>query len=1170
MRAKILIRQTWLWVLIFWGSLSVVQAQEGKEGNIEARRAFERQMLVDPATGKIPENIRRKELNFIYADPSLRKKRSNQRVRNWTAEGPSNIGGRTRALAIDRANPNVLLAGGATGGMWRSSDDGQTWIKTTGVNESQSVTAIAQDPRPGRENIWYYSTGEYRTSASAIQGGNVYWGKGVYRSTDGGRTWVFLNNTNSFDTFNFSVVHKVMVDARGNVFAATFNGVYRSTDEGNTWKRVLGGGLGIFDFTNIQATTDGVLYASLSSWNSNRNSNPFQGDSTNFNANGGLFRSTNQGNSWTRLQLPERYDTLAKRRTSIAIDPSNENRVYLLFNYYYTGGDFNYIGDSEGEAFHLLRYTRNDTLHGGSDTLQIEVQDFTNNLPEFGRGIAERFMNSQGAYNQLLKVHPTQGDVLFVGELNLTRVNLITGITQRIGGYNLSLRNGLLFRYPHHHPDNHALVFYPNNPNRMLSGHDGGISRTENNLTNLPSNPDEPVTWVELNNGYTTTQAYSVAIDRFTSGDRRMLAGFQDRGKWYTDEINSGNPWQEEAWGADGAFTAIVSGEDTRYVGTQNGRVGRVEGAPGGIQGPINFVHPKGPGVGTWFVHPFILNKNDERMMFYSKRQYMLRNARVDTIHNRNNNGTNVGWDTLATHTGDQAITAFDISKNNDANVLYYGTANGRVYRINNAHSDNYEVINVWSDKNLPDARISSIAVDPENSDNVMITYSNYNINSIFYTNDGGETWDHVGGNLDDDPTSNSSDRRGPSVRWAEIHRPTNGGVIYLVGTSVGLYSTEQLQGNNTVWTQEGDQNIGNVVVSMVEARSSDNLVAVATHGNGLYSMNLTSTLSQAGCAEVTDISANYVGWTVASFDWTTNNPISTDYTVRYRVKGTAQWTYMNTGFWGLVLTGLAQNTTYELQIKTNCNSDQPYASSIEFTTGGLENAREKSKSMITQVKLGEIDHKTPFYAEEYNDFTNIVTDLDIGTTLPLTIAHQSFNQSAYVKVWIDFNQNGGFGDKGEEVIHRVIPATTTSFMLGKIKVPEGTKPGKTRMRIAIMPQDFPPAKGAYGEVEDYTINMTNKIVGQLNVDTYQAKLFPNPVVQGRGISAQINLLDGDSATFTIFDLQGRKIAEQRKAFTGEKTTTASFGTQGLARGTYIMQVVINSQIRKSLKFEVK
>jgi hypothetical protein len=132
-----------------------------------ARFNFEYRRLRDPKTGKIPANIRQKELIFSATIPvaealafSTTDPRARGQVLDWQSRGPYNVGGRTRALALDVSNENVIVAGGASGGMWRSADGGGSWVKTTDPALLQSVTTVTQDKRPGKTSTWYYGTGE--------------------------------------------------------------------------------------------------------------------------------------------------------------------------------------------------------------------------------------------------------------------------------------------------------------------------------------------------------------------------------------------------------------------------------------------------------------------------------------------------------------------------------------------------------------------------------------------------------------------------------------------------------------------------------------------------------------------------------------------------------------------------------------------------------------------------------------------------------------------------------------------------------------------------------------------------------------------------------------------------------------------------------------------------
>ena len=110
-------------------------------------------------------------------------------------------------------------------------------------------------------------------------------------------------------------------------------------------------------------------------------------------------------------------------------------------------------------------------------------------------------------------------------------------------------------------------------------------------------------------------------------------------------------------------------------------------------------------------------------------------------------------------------------------------------------------------------------------SDEVLICFSNYNIASLFHTTDGGQNWTDVGGNLE------GGTGLAPSMRHVQIL-----GDNYFVGTSVGLFSTTDLDGASTTWSQESSELIGNVVVDHFAAKASDGTIVAGTHGNGIYS----------------------------------------------------------------------------------------------------------------------------------------------------------------------------------------------------------------------------------------------------------------------------------------------------------------------------------------------
>ncbi len=226
-------------------------SEEKESAEMESSRGeYFFMMLRDPKTNRIPFSIRHKELEFAKKLNESNKLLSKSSATNltWKEAGPNDVGGRTRALAVDITDPNTIIAGGVSGGIWKSTDNGTSWALKSSPTTILSVTSIAQDPRSGFTNIWYYSTGEYRGSTgSDISYSAFFTGNGIYKSTDNGESWNVLPNTLSSNVAQwdspFDYVSRIIVNpVNGNVFLASNGfGIYRSTNEGSSFSLVLGG-----------------------------------------------------------------------------------------------------------------------------------------------------------------------------------------------------------------------------------------------------------------------------------------------------------------------------------------------------------------------------------------------------------------------------------------------------------------------------------------------------------------------------------------------------------------------------------------------------------------------------------------------------------------------------------------------------------------------------------------------------------------------------------------------------------------------------------------------------------------------------------------------------------------------------------------------------------------
>jgi photosystem II stability/assembly factor-like uncharacterized protein len=781
----------------------------GKSDDPNGRVRFDYIRLRDPATGKIPDGIRSHELAFAKLLPRVEGVRKAGRSRTieastWISRGPYNVGGRTRALGIDVSNEQIILAGGVSGNMWRTTNGGVSWTNTSEPDHLHSISCLAQDTRPGKTSYWYYGTGELRGN-SASGGGAPYRGDGIYKSVDGGQSWNVLpatfRGTPQYFDGDFDYVWNIVVDpsntAEDEVYAAVYGGIMRSVNGGQSWNGVHGT-LYTGTYTDVAITSAGVVYATQSSDGAQK----------------GIWRSPD-GMNWTNI-LPAGWPYWYERIV-IGIAPSNENVVYFLAYTPYSGTNDHSI----------WKYTYLSGDGSGSSGIW---ENRSAHLPAFGPPVGDFY--SQENYDLVCKVKPDDENVVFIGGTNVYRSTdgfATSGNATWIGGYS-TLNN--ITVYTNHYVDQHAFVFYPSNAGKMLTGNDGGVFLTNNNLAT-------PVFWTELNNGYLTTQFYTIAINHALSGHNTILGGMQDRGTYYVQSGSGTASWNKILSG-DGCYCAISNDNRSWYESWQYGTIYRdVFDQFGNYQGYTR-VDPQG-GSGYLFVNPFKLDPNNSNIMYLAGGDRLWRNNNLLGIPMGANAPTTVNWNAFlnVAARGDTMITALGVSTV-PANVVYYGTNDGHVYRIDNAHQGDPLPVNVYSGKGLPQAYVSCITPDPKDAAKALLVFSNYRIQSLYYTENSGGSWTAVSGNLEE---FSNGDGNGPSCRWAEILYVDNQ-PVYLAGTSVGLYSTLSLNGSSTVWHQEGPSTIGNVVVDMIDVRQADGLVVVGTHGKGVFSTNVATAVA--------------------------------------------------------------------------------------------------------------------------------------------------------------------------------------------------------------------------------------------------------------------------------------------------------------------------------------
>lgn len=377
---------------------------------------------------------------------------------NWTQLGPGTSAGgyyglgRINCIALHPTNPNTMWVGSAAGGVWKTTNGGNSWSTNTDnllPALSLGVSAIAVDPN--NPNTLYMATGDKGMGAG---GGGFPYSAGIYKSTDGGNTWNTVGSFPGIGTYyliNDVVVHPV----QGNlVVAATSKGLYRSADGGATWNKAIGNTENFWDI-KFRPGTPQVVYAASSN---------------------GFYRSSNNGVDWDKIGSIN-----GSARIQIAVTPANPNLVAMVSS----------RGDGSFGGFFVSNNSGSDwvTRYGGPKNLLVWDQTGSR-------------QGGQGTYDLCIAIAPGNPNLMYVGGVNLWR-STDGGASWSIASYwTSSPGNNPPPGVPTVHADQHSLVWQNNNT--LLLGNDGGIYRSTNGGGN----------WTELTNGLVISQMYRIGVSQ--------------------------------------------------------------------------------------------------------------------------------------------------------------------------------------------------------------------------------------------------------------------------------------------------------------------------------------------------------------------------------------------------------------------------------------------------------------------------------------------------------------------------------------------------------------------------------------------------------------------------------------------------------------------------------
>ena len=826
--------------------------EEAERKTEQDRWATEFEMIKDPKTGQIPKGIHQKSIESAQKVKELQLpveimgKDVSMRTLpaiDVTVRGPNNYGGRTRAIVFDKTNVQNVISGGVSSGVYRSTDGGVTWTRATPSGLVQGVTAIAQDPRAGQTNIWYFGTGESGSSASGT--GGSYLGNGIWKSTDNGVTWAALQSTQgdlySFDN-SFDNISRILVDANGAILVTAGESIQRSADGGNTWTAVLGEDAFGKPCDLIYNAVGNVFYAGMN------------GTTTGAGTTIGVYRSTD-GITWTQIISATQLNAGGVKRIVLANVAATANILALY------------------ETTTSITCTSGGTSNAGLQLYDANAMTWTNHSQKIGICAAgssdPKVINFQNGYNMCMTTKPDDADYVYLGGTEIYRLRLSTGDYQYIGGDQGAANATNL------HVDNHILVFEPGSNTKMWAGNDGGIRYTDVTGT-IAAGPSGGYTWVDRSSGYITYQYYRADISPF-NGSNFVAGAAQDN----AITLQPSTAQAKEIHGGDGTSIGIISGVDFNtynvVAATQLGSIVRIE------NGVSNNIQPYGQAQA--FKTYFLLDADNTNYLYYpTNTKKLFRTRAAQTITTTDIGDVTTGWEEMtgiaSTISGD--ISAICVTRNanlsngaytasNAARKMYIGTKDGKVYRLADPAFGDITAapILITPTGASASAFVSDVAVNPYDDKEVMVTYSNYNVPSVFYTADASvasPVWVNVEG-----PSGSAVQLA--SARSAMIVQV--GTVpLYMVGTSTGTYATLALSGGTTVWERVGTNDIAFSPSVSLRLRPSDNKAILGTHGNGLFMLSFPSSVLPL---DLLSFRANKVQTSVQLM-WTSANEVNFDH----------------------------------------------------------------------------------------------------------------------------------------------------------------------------------------------------------------------------------------------------------------------------------------------------
>jgi photosystem II stability/assembly factor-like uncharacterized protein len=728
--------------------------------------------------------------------------------------GPATMSGRIADLAVFEANPAIYYVATAHGGVWKTINNGTTFepqLQDQGLMSFGDVTISQSNP----DLVWA-GGGESNNRQSTS------WGDGVYKSTDGGKTYTNMGLRTSRH------IHRIAIDPRHNdtVFVAATGslwgpggerGVFKTTDGGKTWKHVLkvDDDTGANDLA-MDPSNSQILYAST-----------YQRRRTACCMNGGgpgsgIWKTTDGGETWTRLKagIPEgplgRIGLDVYRRRPNILYASIEGPAPAGGG---RGAEFGQGGGGGGR--------------GGGGALNDQPTGLYRSDDAGATWRKVNNANPRPMYFSKVRIDPNDPEVVYLGGVDLHQTldggkTMNTAAASRI------------------HSDHHAIWVNPVNSDHVLIGNDGGLAVSYDKAKNWQFLPNLPVGLF-----------YHVSYDMATPFN--ICGGMQDNYNWcgpsaVRSSAGIGNHEWKTLQGGDG-FVVLQDPTDFRiaYTESQDGNMTRVDR----VTGETMSIRPQpAPGEPAYRWHwdtPLVMSAHDPKVIYAAANkvfrsadrglswtvlsQDLTSGANRDDIVTMGVKGSETR---IARNDGIQAwptIVSFAESAKR-AGLIYTGTDDGNMHVSRDAGK-------TWASifEKVPGVPkgiyVSEVVPSRFDDGTVYATFDGHRQNDfetyVFASNDYGQTWRSIGANL-----------KGEIARTL-TEDIRNQDVLYL-GTETGLFVSID-RGRN--W-QRLKANLPTVRIDEITLHPRDNAMLLATHGRALWILDHLEPIQEYAAAQMT------------------------------------------------------------------------------------------------------------------------------------------------------------------------------------------------------------------------------------------------------------------------------------------------------------------------------